>query len=208
MKKIVITQLLSLIFVASCLGAEYKVEKYPVSSSVNFHIKEYLGDTQTIYKYSARYCGKDCSVLDIFKIDGVEKVVLDGYKISVTIGEAFCLDEITTKIERIIKNPKCNIHHKFFKNDPTLYSLYSGEQHIPHECLCNETSFYRGQTVWDVVSGEGIIKSIKQDSSILYTIYVAFPGGAVRVYTMDGKHFETDLLPSLYPYKVKIIEDK
>jgi hypothetical protein len=76
------------------------------------------------------------------------------------------------------------------------------------ECPCNNTSFYRGQKVWDVVSGEGKVKSINQNSINPFPIYVAFPGGAVRVYAMDGKHFETDLLPSLYPYKVKIIEDK
>ena len=206
MKKMFIV--LALIVIANCCsGDEYKVEKYPASSAVEFHIKEYLGDTQTIYKYSARYCGKDCSVLDIFKIDGVEKIVLDEYKISVTIGEAFCLDEITTKIERIIKNLKCNLRHKFFANDTTLYSVYSGEQHIPHECLCNKTSFCRGQTVWDVVSGEGTVLSIHTNPIIPLPIKVEFKSGLVKMYTIDGKNNVRDLVPSLYQYKVKIVKE-
>ena len=189
MKKIVITQLLSLIFVASCLGAEYKVEKYPASSSVTFHLKHYLGERQEVFKYSDT---SKCSIVsNLFKVDGVGKIISRDYEIDVEIGEAFNFNEIIIKLEQVIKNQNCALEHKKGK-------LYAGSL---------EPTFYRGQIVWDVVSGEGIINKINQEGIVPYPIRVNLDSGAVKTFTINGKHFDTDLFPSLYPYKVKIVKE-
>ena len=188
MKKIFIVQLLALIFVVNCcIGFEYKIEKYPICSSVTFHTKHYMGSKQEVYRHSVKDHGY-CLVKDLFTVDGVNKIILNGYEIDVEVGEAYDLDEVVKKLEVIIKAILPQHEYKC-------------------SCLLQDTTFYRGQIVWDVVSGEGIINKINQEGIVPYPIRVNLDSGAVKTFTINGKHLDTDLLPSLYPYKVKIVKE-
>jgi hypothetical protein len=189
MKKIFIVQLLALVFVVNCCNAtEYKVEKYPASSSVSLHTKHYLGERQEVFKYSDT---SKCSIVsNLFKVDGVGKIISKDYEIDVEIGKAFDFDEIIIKLEQVVKNQNCALEHKKGK-------LYA-------ESL--EPDFYNYK-VWDVVAGEGTVIGINSNPCVPYPISVKFGNGIIKLYTRDGKDNANDLIPSLYPYKVKIVKE-
>jgi len=63
-----------------------------------------------------------------------------------------------------------------------------------------------GQRVWDVRLGWGKIREITEGYTLPIT--VKFTDDKIETYTRDGKLYEKDLYPSLYPHKVKIIPVK
>ena len=64
--------------------------------------------------------------------------------------------------------------------------------------------FEVGQTVWDVVRGEGVVSSI--DSETPYPVCVKFACGGGDNYTMSGKSHTGFLNRSLYPHPVEVAE--
>lgn len=63
--------------------------------------------------------------------------------------------------------------------------------------------FQVGQKVWDVVRGDGVVSEILKWEE--YPVIVAF-NREVYSYTTEGKYFENDAHPSLYPYEPKIVK--
>ena len=65
-------------------------------------------------------------------------------------------------------------------------------------------SFKMGVSVWDAVKGEGLIVSINSGNAE-YPVEVRFTDKN-WYYTSEGKFFNSDILPSLYKYPVKIVK--
>ena len=63
--------------------------------------------------------------------------------------------------------------------------------------------FEVGQTVWDVVRGEGVVSTIDRETS--YPVCVKFAYGGGDNYTMGGKSHVGYENRSLYPYPVEVV---
>ena len=64
--------------------------------------------------------------------------------------------------------------------------------------------FELGQTVWDVVAGEGTVIAI--NTGYTNPVLVEFTNGSGSSYTHDGKRHEDYAIPTLYPYPVEIVK--
>ena len=61
-----------------------------------------------------------------------------------------------------------------------------------------------GQTVWDVVRGEGVVDAIESETP--YPLVVKFADGGGCTYRMDGKSLVSYKNRSLYPYPVEVVK--
>lgn len=62
--------------------------------------------------------------------------------------------------------------------------------------------FKVGQTVWDILHGEGTV--LRADETYTYPVHVKLTNGKEASYTLDGRYFEDHAIPALYPYHVEI----
>ena len=62
--------------------------------------------------------------------------------------------------------------------------------------------FEVGQTVWDVVRGEGVVDAIESETP--YPLIVRFAGGGGDTYMTNGKSHVNNKNSSLYPYPVEV----
>ncbi len=62
--------------------------------------------------------------------------------------------------------------------------------------------FEVGQTVWDVVRGEGVVDAIESEAP--YPLIVKFADGGGCTYTMNGKSLVSYKNRSLYTYPVEV----
>ena len=63
--------------------------------------------------------------------------------------------------------------------------------------------FEVGQTVWDVVRGEGVVAAIESEAP--YPLIVKFADGGGCTYTTNGKSLVSYKNRSLYPYPVEVV---
>ena len=64
--------------------------------------------------------------------------------------------------------------------------------------------FKVGQTVWDVVRGEGVVAAIESEAP--YPLAVKFADGGGCTYTMNGKSLVSYKNRSLYPYPIEVVK--
>lgn len=79
----------------------------------------------------------------------------------------------------------------------------SNATELHRQTLDSRPMFQVGQKVWDVVRGEGVVSEILKWEE--YPVIVSF-NREVYSYTTEGKYFENDAHPSLYPYEPKIVK--
>ena len=65
--------------------------------------------------------------------------------------------------------------------------------------------FKKGQKVWDVIYGAGVVKRIRQESGEKYPVLVRLNDDLHISYTMEGKvHSQGNI--SLFPYPVEVVK--